>query len=255
MDAQNIAIVGSGTSGLAAALFLAQDGHTVTLFERFDAPRPLGAGIMLQPTGLACLACLGLDGAILSYGAKIHHLYGRSANGRVVFDIQYGDLRPHLFGLGVHRGALFTVLHDEVVRRNIKVVTACEIVKTSLHADKRTLTDKAGNRYDGFDLVVDASGARSVLRTENGRLKHNKPYCYGAVWGVCADPGQAFGGHALQQRYDGTKVMIGALAIGKRPTDSVETIAFFWSSSGGLLQGLARNRPHPVEEPHSRLLA
>lgn len=225
----NIAVIGSGTSGLAAALFLNKDGHKVTLFERFSDPRPLGAGIMLQPTGLACMACLGLDKDILSYGAKINHLYGRSTGGKVIFDIKYGDLRPHLFGLGVHRGALFTVLHNDVVRKNIKIITSCEIVRTDITADTRTVVDRLENRYDGFDLVVDASGSRSLLRAQYGHLKYSKPYCYGAVWGVCTDPGQAFGKDYLQQRYDTSKVMIGALAIGKRPSDNVETLAFFWS--------------------------
>ena len=227
--AYNIAIIGSGTSGLAAALYLAKDGHAVTLFERFAEPRPLGAGIMLQPTGLACLACLDLDKKILSYGARINNLYGRDANGRVVFDIRYGDLRPHFFGLGIHRGALFSVLHNAVLQNAIKVVTSCEIVKTELGNEKRNVVDKNGNRYDGFDLVVDASGARSQLRAQHGYLKYSKAYCYGAMWGVCTDPGQVFGKDFLQQRYDTSKVMIGALAIGKRPSDNTETLAFFWS--------------------------
>jgi 2-polyprenyl-6-methoxyphenol hydroxylase-like FAD-dependent oxidoreductase len=67
------------------------------------------------------------------------------------------------------------------------------------------------------------------LRRENGSLKYNKPYPYGALWGVCEDPGQSFGQDYLRQRYDGAGVMIGALAIGKRPSDNVETLAFFWS--------------------------
>lgn len=225
----NIAVIGGGTSGLAASLFLHKDGHTVTLFEKFAEPRPLGAGIMLQPTGLACMACLGLDKDILSYGARINTLYGKSANGHVVFDIRYSDLRPHLFGLGVHRGALFSVLHNELLRQQIRIVTSCEIVHTYLHAGKRSVTDKSGNCYEGFDLVVDASGTRSQLRTRHGQLKYSKPYCYGAMWGVCTDPGQAFGRDSLQQRYDSGKIMIGALAIGKRPSDNVETLAFFWS--------------------------
>ncbi len=229
MPSLKIAVIGSGTSGLAASLFLTRDGHDVTLFERFAEPRPLGAGIMLQPTGLACLACLGLDKTALAYGTKIFDLYGQSANGRVVFDIRYTDLKPHLFGLGIHRGALFSILHDEVLRRPVKIMTSCDIVDTDLRHDKRSVIDRNGTRYDGFDLVIDASGARSTLRARNGNLKYNKPYCYGAVWGVCTDPGQAFGQNALQQRYDRGRVMIGALAIGKRLADQTETLAFFWS--------------------------
>lgn len=229
MTARNIAIIGSGTSGLAAALFLTKDGHKVTLFEKYVEPRPLGAGIMLQPTGLACLACLGLDEKALSYGAKINSLYGRSANGSVVFDIRYDSLKPHLFGLGIHRGALFSVLHDEVARLNIEIVTSCEITRTAVSGDKRSIIDANGETRGAFDLVIDASGAKSALRGQNGNLKYNKPYPYGAIWGVCEDAGQAFGENRLQQRYDGAGVMIGALAIGKRPSDKKETLAFFWS--------------------------
>ena len=48
-----IGIVGAGPAGLAAALFLHRSGHRVTVLERFEAPRPLGSGLILQPTGLA----------------------------------------------------------------------------------------------------------------------------------------------------------------------------------------------------------
>lgn len=229
MIPMRIAIVGSGTAGMAAAAFLTRDGHDVTIFERFESPRPIGAGIMLQPTGLACLACLGLDQKALSYGAKIYRLHGQSANGATVFDIRYNDLKPHLFGLGIHRGSLFHLLYEEVQRLNVKIVTSCEIVATRLTGNKRFIVDNAGADHGGFDLVIDASGAKSLLRKQNGSIKYHKPYPYGAIWGVCEDPGQAFGQDYLRQRYDGAGVMIGALAIGKRPSDNVETLAFFWS--------------------------
>jgi len=61
-----IAVIGSGTRGLAATTILSRDGRDVSVFERFDEPRPLGAGILLQPTGLACPACLGLDDETIS---------------------------------------------------------------------------------------------------------------------------------------------------------------------------------------------
>lgn len=225
----HIGIVGCGTSGLAAALFLAADGHDVTLLERFSAPKPLGAGILLQPTGLAVLSCLGLGETVLGSGAKVARLHGLTSRGRTIFDIRYDSLAKHYFGLGIHRGALFSLLHGAVLKRGIKITTDCDAAGSTISGESRTVTDATGAVRGSFDLVVDASGARSRLRGLGGALQYNKPYPYGAVWGVCTDDGQQFGQDILQQRYDGAGVMIGALPIGKRPEDGRQTLAFFWS--------------------------
>ena len=120
MAARRIAIAGCGPAGLAAALLLHRDGHAVTMFERFDAPRPAGSGLMLQPTGLAVLAQLGLADAILAHGARIERLFGK-AGGRVVLDVRYAALGGKRFGLGIHRAALFGVLHDAVQASAIRI--------------------------------------------------------------------------------------------------------------------------------------
>ena len=56
----SVAVVGCGTGGPAAALLLAAAGHQVEVFERVPEPSPVGAGVLLQPTGQAVLARLGL---------------------------------------------------------------------------------------------------------------------------------------------------------------------------------------------------
>lgn len=55
-----IAIVGAGTAGLASAILLARQGWPVTLYERVADLQPVGAGILLQPSGLAALRHIGL---------------------------------------------------------------------------------------------------------------------------------------------------------------------------------------------------
>lgn len=224
-----IAVVGSGTAGLAAAIFLTRDGHDVRVFERFDEPRPLGAGILLQPTGLACLACLELDEKALACGAPVFNLYGEDVNGSTIFDISYRDLNPHLFGLGIHRGALFSMLYDKVVELAVPITTSCEVTDTVIDSEQRFVVDSDGQTHGPFDLIIDSSGLNSQLRQHHGEVSYNRPYPYGAIWGVVEDPGQAFCTDYLQQRYAGAGVMIGMLAIGKRPSDNRHTAAFFWS--------------------------
>jgi flavin-dependent dehydrogenase len=48
-------ILGAGIAGLTAALMLCQPANRVTLLERAAQPAEVGAGIMLQPNGLAVL--------------------------------------------------------------------------------------------------------------------------------------------------------------------------------------------------------
>ena len=71
-----IAIAGAGPAGLATALYLDRLGHRVTLFERFDKPKPIGSGLILQPTGLAVLADLGLHDEIAALGQPLDRLRG-----------------------------------------------------------------------------------------------------------------------------------------------------------------------------------
>src|SRR5262245_1145371 len=124
VELRNVAVLGAGPAGLACALLLQRLGYDVTLFERFDAPRPLGSGLILQPTGLAVLAELGLDGAIFARGARIERLFGRSVpSQRVALDVRYAATGAAWHGLGVHRAALFEVLYDAL--RNTRIRIEC----------------------------------------------------------------------------------------------------------------------------------
>ena len=153
-----IAIAGAGTAGLAAAAFLTRDGHDVRLFERFAEPRPLGAGLMLQPTGLACLACLGLDRAAIDSGAVVLGIDGKTVRGAHIFDVAYRELGPSLFGIGIHRGALFQLLYDEVRRLAVPITASVEMRASRCTPGGRLLLDTQGNEHGPFDLVVDGTG-------------------------------------------------------------------------------------------------
>jgi 2-polyprenyl-6-methoxyphenol hydroxylase-like FAD-dependent oxidoreductase len=197
-DSLDIAVIGAGVGGLAAATSLARAGHRVAVFERFSEPRPLGSGLMLQPTGLAALDRLGLREEIEALGARIDRLHGVTDRGVTVFDLAYADLAPALHAIGIHRAALHSALWHAFVGCGAALETGCAIVGTEPVAGGRlAIVDVGGIRSAAFDLVVDASGARSALRAAvAGRAP--RPFRYGAVWASIAATGIA--PDALSQR-------------------------------------------------------
>lgn len=225
----NIAIAGAGPAGLMAAVCLARDGHAVRIFERFESPRPVGAGLMLQPTGLACLARVGLDAAARAAGAEIASIDGRTRSGRRIFDVSYRDLHPALFGLGIHRAALFKILFDEVARCAVPITSATDIRGSEATPQGRLLLDREGHRHGPFDLVVDATGTRSPIRAAEGEVRVDKAYPYGALWAVLPVPEAWPHRAALAQIYDGAHTMAGILPVGRQPGDQRQLAAMFWS--------------------------
>ncbi|MBO6538568.1 MAG: FAD-dependent monooxygenase [Rhizobiaceae bacterium] len=224
------AIVGAGPAGLAAALFLARVGFSPTIYERFDEPKPVGSGLILQPTGLAALDALGLLPAILARGNCVERLYGTDArSGRVVLDVGYGGYGNGRFGLGVHRAALFDVLHNAVLEAGIPVVTGAEINALRNSGDKIELIAAGGQTLAAADLAVDASGARSTLKPKASRGNEVKPLAYGALWASLKWHDDGFLANALQQRYERASVMIGVLPIGSIAPEAERLAAFFWS--------------------------
>lgn len=223
-----IAIAGAGPAGLAAALYLKRAGHKVTIFERFDAPKPVGSGLILQPTGLTVLADLGLLDEILSLGSRIERLHGTDArSGRTVLEVRYDARRGRRFGLAIHRAALFGVLFRAALREAVAIETNVE-VETPETAERATLVCGNGRRLGPFDLIVDASGARSKLRSYLGDNAMPRPLAYGAFWASLGWR-DGFDRSALLQRYDKASIMVGVLPLGRPEPGAQDMAAFFWS--------------------------
>lgn len=216
----SIAIAGCGPGGLAAGLLLHRQGHRVTLFERFDRAGPVGSGLMLQPTGLAVLAKLGLAEAALARGSRITRLHGLTDRGRVALAVRYPAGR---FGIGIHRATLFELLHDAAVAAGIPIMTGRTVTASALARGGRMLDFAEAEAAGPFDLVVDMMGARSPLVATPGR-----PLAYGALWtNVRAAPG--FAPDMLEQRYRGAGVMAGVLPVGLPPGADAPQVSLFWS--------------------------
>lgn len=222
----DIAVAGCGVAGLAAALLLQRQGHRVTVYERFDAPRPLGSGLMIQPTGLAVLVELGLAGNIAACSAPIDRIHGCGASGETVLDARYADLGvPGACGLGIHRASLFGALHDAALAAGIAVRTGHEVAASELVGGGRRLLFATADPSTVHDLVIDALGVASPLAEPgDGWLP------FGALWTTLAWPADGpFDRGRLEQRYERASRMAGVLPIGPRRGSGRDELALFWS--------------------------
>jgi 2-polyprenyl-6-methoxyphenol hydroxylase-like FAD-dependent oxidoreductase len=225
-----IAVVGCGVGGMAAATLLAEAGHAVTLYERFAVPRPLGAGLLLQPTGLSVLRRLGVEAAALDCGARIAGIDGRTTGGRTVLRLNYADLDPRLHGLGIHRGALFGLLFERLKRSAAILKTASEVARIDAGDTNAVLHFANDAAPVTVDLALVADGTHSALRTQTG-IRHRAPlYPWGCLWTTLPDVEDRFASQ-LHQRFRDSRVMIGALPVGARPDDpqGPPCITVFWS--------------------------
>lgn len=220
-----IGIVGYGTAGQAAALLLSRDGHRVDVFERASSLGPVGAGFLLQPTGLAVLWALGLLDSALAHGARVSRLYGETVMGRPVMDMRYRELASGLFGLGMQRGALFGLL-DMAWQDGRSIHCGHRIVEANV--ERGVLRDEAGIEHGAFDLLIVADGAASLLRNQVAEPALDRPYPWGAQWCLVPRDDWAWADE-LRQRYVGARRMAGMLPVGTRPGDPTPRLSFFWS--------------------------
>ena len=218
----SVAVVGCGTAGAAAALLLARAGADVDVFERVAEPGPVGAGIIVQPTGQAVLARLGLLDPIAARGAPLDRLFLRTSGGRTLADLHYAEIDPAWRGLGVHRGVLFAALHGAVAREpRVALHTGVEIRSLREDGARVWLGDRGP-----YDLAIVADGSLSRLRDDHaGR---DAAYPWGALWFVAADPDRRFR-LELYQVATGARRLYGILPTGLGPHGDTPVASLFWS--------------------------
>ncbi|MET0129293.1 MAG: NAD(P)/FAD-dependent oxidoreductase, partial [Stenotrophomonas chelatiphaga] len=220
-----IAVIGYGTAGQALAILLSRDEHRVDIFERAPRPGPVGAGFLLQPSGLQVLWQMGLLDAVRAHAAPVHRLHGDTPCGRAVMDMGYDGLDARLHGLGMQRGALFQLLDQ--ARDGLGQLHA-GVTIASVDHERGLLHDGEGRQHGPYDLVIAADGSASALRAQVGGTSLDRVYPWGALW--CLLPAEDWPHVSeLRQRYVAARKMIGLLPVGTRHGDATPRLSFFWS--------------------------
>lgn len=227
LEALQIAIAGAGIGGLSLGAMLARRGAKVVIYDQMAAPQPVGSGFVLQPTGSAVLAGMGLLDRVRVRGAVINRMHGKLAGngvgeaGKTVLEVGY---RKGEHGIAIQRVALFDLLLEAAVSAGVNFQTSSRV--TGFAEGKRAaILLEGGVATAGADLVVDAMGASSPVGHDPG-----KELGYGALWATVPWPKDGpFHANELEQRYERASRMAGVLPVGTATEGAPEMATFFWS--------------------------
>ncbi len=252
MQKQHIAIIGAGTAGLAAAITLARQGHHISIFEAVEHLSPVGAGLLLQPAGLAVFAHLGVLEHALSLGAVVTGLEGRLANQQLLVNSHYVQAEQGLYGLGIHRATLCHVLVNALSTQNFpqKINWHMGVQINSVQQQQGCcVVEGISNSQPfntSFDLVIIANGARSHLRPKEW-VKLDKAYPWGAAWTIVPEC-LSLDTQILHQFYDGANIMMGVLPTGAMPNAPTERLSsVFWSLRTQQLHHWMKTEPQRLD--------
>jgi 2-polyprenyl-6-methoxyphenol hydroxylase-like FAD-dependent oxidoreductase len=225
----DVGIIGCGFAGAAVATLLARAGHRIQVYERVPQPGSVGAGILLQPTGLAVLAQLGLFESLRARGSRVGTLRARTHAGAPIFELRYERLAPGLFGLGMHRGALFAALLAALRGAGAVLRAGVDVQALDVAGERPRVLGEGGAALGEHDLVLVADGARSRLRGASPIAHRARPYPWGALWFVGEDPESRFAG-TLSQVCEGTEFLLGFLPSGLGAgSGTTPLVSLFWS--------------------------
>ncbi|CAL1542369.1 unnamed protein product [Lymnaea stagnalis] len=175
-DQLNVVIVGAGLVGCLEAIYLARNGHRVTVYEKFKDPRTWGKGadrsltLTLSPRGQTALREVGLEARVLQQGVLlkvrlIHNIQGNttrslySDKGEGIYVVQRTQLNSLLIKEAVECYNIPIHFEHTFVGRQVKHSENGSDDEVYIMKDKegKTVTDKA-------DLLIGADGAHSAVR-------------------------------------------------------------------------------------------
>ena len=106
----DIAVIGAGLGGAAAAALLLNAGLSIHVFEQAPVFSRLGAGIHIGPNVMKIFRAIGLEDRLSQIGSHPDHWYSRDGlSGDYLSKIELGDYAKREYGapyITIHRGDL-----------------------------------------------------------------------------------------------------------------------------------------------------
>ncbi|ARZ69173.1 salicylate hydroxylase [Streptomyces albireticuli] len=166
----NILIAGGGIGGLAAAISIARQGHTVTVLERSEVFGEVGAGIQLGPNAFLALDRLGVGTAVRERAVLIDELrFMDGVTGERVASMPLTGAYRERFGnpyAVVHRGDLYQALLDACrAHPGVLLLGGNYVVRYAQDHAGVTAVTCTGREFHG-DALIGADGIRSAVRRQ-----------------------------------------------------------------------------------------
>jgi len=168
---REVAVVGAGMGGLAAAVALARRGAKGVVLEQADALGEVGAGLQIGPNGVAVLEALGLGAAAAARASLPEAVELRDHRaGRLVARVPLGAAARARYGRPYwqfHRADLLALLADAAASAGAELRLGRRIVALEGLEPGVALGAEDGAVLD-TEVVVAADGVRSGLRAAAG---------------------------------------------------------------------------------------
>ncbi|GGH48508.1 FAD-dependent monooxygenase [Microbacterium album] len=179
-DAPEIAILGGGIGGLAAAAFLHRAGVPATVYEQAPALSEVGAGLVVAPNAARLLRRLGvLDGLVRdAVRLEVGWEFRRWSDGTVLSAEDLSDRCEQLFGehtYTAHRAHLLDAIRSAVPAEAIQLGSRC--VELALDGSRPRLRFEDGRVVEA-DIVIGADGIHSVVR---GAITEPRPAAFAGI--------------------------------------------------------------------------
>ncbi len=161
MSAGNIGIVGGGIGGIAAAVALHRIGIDVSVYERAEQLREVGAGMMLWPNATRVLRELNLLEQVIARSGPNTHFLVRKRTGKILMNIALGQFEVP--AVCMRRADLLSILLGALPNECLHL--GCEFEHLKELDCKVRLYFKNAPEVE-HDAIIGADGIRSRIRAQ-----------------------------------------------------------------------------------------